>query len=590
MKALFSLFIATVLLACSTEPAPLAEHNQPTSSGNVAAYAGTEGAIRWLDIPYAQAPVGDLRWRAPRRLVQPDVQLFRREEGVMCPQMPSETSGVSGEGAVGDEDCLYLDVVAPADYAQRALPVMFWIHGGGNTTGRKGTYDFRALAVRESVVVVSFNYRLGPLGWFTHPALQGAAEGLDASSNFGTLDIIEALSWTRRNIAAFGGDPNNITIFGESAGGHNVYSLLASPLAEGLFQKAISQSGYSTTATLAEAVNVDKADRLVDRASWEVVAALGLNPVEVNAEELRGLSALEIINRYEAIEKRHFSPLLTADGIVIPTEGLPSALIHSEQARSVPVMAGSNRDEVSLWLGLNRYFASGEELLFGWLPPRLSVKDPALYEHWVSVRSRAWKARGVDAPLDALAAAGNDDLYAYRFDWDEQSDIWLVDFSKQLGAAHGAEIAFVMGAPMYGSIGRFMYPNSESAQDMTEIMMSAWGHFAREGRPGAVQGQPWSRYSTEAPVTMVLDSLGRSHPISGRETLEALLAEVQAPSMLAPLQRCLMVWDTVVNIGRPRYELYNEWHNGECAAIDAIAEKATIKAAYEREFGSAELR
>jgi len=590
MRVLFSLLVAAVLLSCSTEPALLVEHKQSTSSGNVTAYAGEEGAIRWLDIPYAQAPIGDLRWRAPRRLAQPEAQLSRRDDGVMCPQMPSETSGVSGDGAIGTEDCLYLDIVAPPDYQQQALPVMFWIHGGGNTTGRKGTYDFSRLAVRQSVVVVTFNYRLGPLGWFTHPALQRNAEGLDASSNFGSLDIIEALSWTRRNIAAFGGDPNNITLFGESAGGHNVYSLLASPLAEGMFQKAIAQSGYSTTATLSEAVNIDKADPLVDRGSWEVLEALGIQSTSATSDELRDVDALELINRYEAIEKRHYSPLLTADGVVIPNEGLPAALASSVHAKSVPVLAGSNRDEVTLWLGLNRYFAAGEELLFGWLPPRLSIKDPELYKHWVSIRSRAWKARGVDAPLDALAAGGNEQLYAYRFDWDEQSDIWLVDFSEQLGAAHGAEIAFVMGAPMYGSIGRFMYPDSDSAQDMTDIMMSAWGRFAHTGSPGAVQGESWARYTLESPVTMQLDSLGRSHQVSGRETLQGLLDEMESPSMLTPMQRCLMLWDTVVNIGRPQYNLYRQWHGGERATIDALAEKANIKAAYEREFGSAALR
>ena len=118
---------------------------------------------------------------------------------------------------------------------------MFWIHGGGNTSGRKGTYDFTELAAREEVVVVTINYRLGPLGWMTHEAIQAAAEGLDKTSNFGTLDIISALEWTQRNISLFGGQTSNVTVFGESAGGHNVYALLASPLGEGLFHKAIAQ-------------------------------------------------------------------------------------------------------------------------------------------------------------------------------------------------------------------------------------------------------------------------------------------------------------------------------------------------------------
>ena len=133
---------------------------------------------------------------------------------------------------------------------------MFWIHGGGNTSGIKDYYDFSELIRRHQVLVVTINYRLGPMGWFTHPAIQGLQNGLDKTSNFGTLDIIEALKWVQKNIQNFGGDPNNITIFGESAGGHNVLSLLASPLSEGLFHKAISQSGYTTTFTKEEASRI----------------------------------------------------------------------------------------------------------------------------------------------------------------------------------------------------------------------------------------------------------------------------------------------------------------------------------------------
>ena len=124
---------------------------------------------------------------------------------------------------------------------------MFWIHGGGNTSGLKDIYDFSGLVKQEEVIVVSINYRLGPFGWFSHPSIQNYQDGLDASSNFGTLDIIKALEWVNNNIERFGGDKENITIFGESAGGHNVLSLLVAPQAKGLFHKAISQSGYTTS-------------------------------------------------------------------------------------------------------------------------------------------------------------------------------------------------------------------------------------------------------------------------------------------------------------------------------------------------------
>ena len=159
--------------------------------------------------------------------------------------------GSEGDGYFsGSEDCLYLDIKAPKKRSNNALPVMFWIHGGGNTSGLKDIYDFSKMVNRHDVIVVTINYRLGPFGWFTHPSIQDLQDGLDKTSNFGTLDIISALEWVQSNIAFFGGDKNNVTIFGESAGGHNVFSLLASKKAKGLFHKAIAQSGYTTSISL----------------------------------------------------------------------------------------------------------------------------------------------------------------------------------------------------------------------------------------------------------------------------------------------------------------------------------------------------
>jgi para-nitrobenzyl esterase len=184
----------------------------------------SSSVVSWFDIPYAQPPVDDLRWRAPRELNTPS-ELITEKEDTACVQKSSDYAGASGEGIVGSEDCLYLDIKAPADFASKSYPVMFWIHGGGNTTGLKDYYDFSRLVASQGVVVVTTNYRLGALGWFTHPAIQSVQEGLDKTSNFGTLDIIESLKWVQENIAKFGGDAQNVTIFGESAGGHNVLAL-----------------------------------------------------------------------------------------------------------------------------------------------------------------------------------------------------------------------------------------------------------------------------------------------------------------------------------------------------------------------------
>ena len=286
--------------------------------------------VGWFDIPYAQPPLGDLRWRAPRPLLTPEAAIAEKES-TACVQPASNYGGAEGEGIVGAEDCLYLDIRAPHDFAGKNYPVMVWIHGGGNKTGLKDYYDFSTLVAGKKVVVVALNYRLGALGWFSHPAIQGLQEGADKAANFGTLDLIQGLSWVRDNIAQFGGDAENVTIFGESAGGHNVYTLLASPLAKGLFHKAIAQSGYTASSTLEDAYNREGADRFVTRGSWQVTndllaqeQAAGQDTLapEVLYGILKGADARQFIALYAETSDADFTPLTTADGVVVPLEGL----------------------------------------------------------------------------------------------------------------------------------------------------------------------------------------------------------------------------------------------------------------------------
>lgn len=591
MKTFLFGVLAATLIGCSVPPAQELAHTQlSTESGRVVGVASEHPVVRWLDIPYAQPPVADLRWRAPQRLVASEERLSSAKSPILCPQEAGETSGIVTGGIVGNEDCLYLDVTAPTDYDKRSYPVMFWIHGGANTSGHKGTYDFSALAAKEQVVVVTINYRLGPLGWFTHPALKESAEGLDASGNFGTLDIIAALEWTQRNIATFGGDPTNVTIFGESAGGRNVYSMLASPMSEGLFHKAIAQSPTLQSYSPQQAYNEEKEYPQLSRGAWEVVGNLGMDNASVTQAELRATPPEVLLGEYFAIYKDHAEPLIVNDGQVIPREGLIAALGDSRYAKNVPVMAGSNRDEVSLWLGLSRYFVDADSL-FGVLPPKVRVRDPELFEYWVSQRGRGWKARGVDVPLLSLESAGYKALYAYRFDWDEQADNWFVPFSKVLGAAHASEIAFVMGAPMYGSVGEYMYPDTDSAKAMTDIMMAAWGEFARSGSPGSVKGISWPKFASDAPKVMVLDAgADESMLVTDSPGLDGLLSEVAStPSKLNETETCMLVWELVTTVGDAAYSDYERWQGGRCAALDVPKEKAAVREALTEEYGSPDL-
>ena len=554
-----------------------------TDTGSVSAYEADGNVLQWYDIPYAQAPMGDLRWRAPQALPVTDTRIERSVDPTICPQEAGYVSGVEGESAIGSEDCLYLDVTAP-EGADGKLPVMFWIHGGGNTAGHKNDYDFSRLASNQDVVVVTINYRLGPLGWFSHPALDS---GPGAISNFGTLDIIAALGWVQRNIDKFGGDKNNVTIFGESAGGHNVFTLLATPLSDGLFHKAISQSGYVRSMSPREAYNRNREFPEIDRGSWSFSRELGLSQDTATAKALRAIDSDTIISTYFAMPSDHRSPGIINDGVVIPAEGFAAALGNPEYAKvDVPVMAGANNEEVTLWMGLNRYFVDASYPLTKWLPPKVTLKNPDMYKFWVRQRSEGWKAQGVDRPLASLESAGYSSLYAYRYDWNDQEDSFLIKFSEVLGAAHASEISFVQGKAMYGPIGAYMYPDSDSAHDMTEIMMTAWGNFARDGKPGAVKGDAWAPYVSRAPHYMVLDSLGAHELKADAASMEAIFSDVADTDLLSSDERCILAWELATALADPAYGAYRRWNGGECSNVDVRALRKLIRESLEAEFGT----
>ena len=588
MRVIATLFLSFFCFACSA-PTPeesLVSLAVATTSGVVSAEAGPEGSTIFRDIPFAKPPLGDGRWAAPVALETPDRTISPKTKPVMCPQPQSMASGGAEGDYIGSEDCLYLDIYTPDISKVGGLPVMLWIHGGSNVTGHKGTYDFSRFAAREGVVVVVINYRLGPFGWFVHPALNGADLKTSPLANFGTLDMVEALRWTQRNIALFGGNQNNVTIFGESAGGRNVFSLLASPVTEGLFHRAIAQSGHVRSLTAAEAHNAEREFPMVDRGSWEVVRALGLSNASVDASTLRSLPAIDLLAAYFELDEDHIQPAVIRDGVVVPEEGVLTALADPRYAKNVPVMAGTTRDEVTLWLGLSRYFVDVSYPLTKALPAKLRIKDPTLYDFWVDMRSRGWKLGAVDDPLSGMSEAGYTDLYAYRYDWDEQPDNYFVPFSKILGAAHASEIAFIMGAPMYGDIGNYMYPDTDSAAEMTEIMMTAWSAFANKGVPRLPDGRDWPRYEPESPAFMRLDvgeQLGLSDDVLTRNEL---LERVAASDTVSELERCLLVWELLTAVGVPSYDAYQVWDGGRCADVDAPKEKRRIREALEAEYGS----
>ena len=545
------------------------------------------GVYIWEDIPYALPPVGELRWKAPRK-IEFSSELILPKTKNFCIQRTSNFGG-SAEYAdednllSGSEDCLYLDVFAPLNKSKKLLPVMFWIHGGGNTSGLKDLYDFRKLVKKHDVIVVRINYRLGPFGWFTHPAIQGFQNDVDKTSNFGTLDIISALEWVNKNITLFGGDSNNITIFGESAGGHNVLSLLVSKRAKGLFHKAISMSGYTTSFSTENAYRQDIQSFSSDHTSWKIVNKI-VNDVsqekkqsEYENKEIRkillSMSGKEFYKYYSDRKSYEEIPLLTNDGVVIPKNGLRNALSKTEYVNNVPTMIGSNRDEVKFWLAFSEYFVELDYSIGGSILglPKIILKDEGAYEAFNYYRSTAWKIRGVDEPLNSLAMTGNKNLYSYRFDWDDQRRFVIANFKQLFGATHALEVPLLAGDnSLVGGrpVSNFIYPKGISNFYMSKNMMKFWTNFAKTGEPGLssnnVMWGPYTANKLDVKSFMVLDNKKNLRMSSEMSSLENLTKELFYDERLNELEKCVVLYQMFTFVGNDLYDENIKNYQGKC--------------------------
>ena len=557
-----------------------------TLAGDVVGYIDKHGTRAWAGIPFAEPPVGDLRWRAPQ---PPRPWPGIREAltvGNVCPQMKNQLSGGPGEPdrvSVGEEDCLYLNVWAPVNAT--GLPVMFWIHGGGNTIGDGGSYNGATLAAQQNVVVVTINYRLGPFGWFAHPDL---ARGnlLDDSGNYGTLDILRALEWTRNNIAAFGGNADNVTVFGESAGAFDTLAMMASPLAHGLFHRAIVQSGGFNPTTMAAAQNFE-ADGGHPYSAREITGRLLVQDGTVADREaarsyladmgpaatrdyLYGKSAEEIFRLFgdEAFGGMINVPDSFRDGHVLPDLSTEEIFSSTENHNAVPVILGTNRDEPALFMAM-----TPDNLdTFLWVFPRL--KDEQAYLRAVRYGALSWKERGVDSLARYMTAAGNRHVYAYRFDWDEEGSVMGYDLSVALGAAHGLEIPFVFGDfdGGFASLGDF-YSSSPGRDGLSNSMQSYWTQFAVSGDPGRGRDDletPWLAWGTDGQRAILLDTVegGGIRMMAEEVTRESIKAELaNDPTITDPRERCQLYMS---NFGWPQLDRaeYDAFGPDGCAQFD----------------------
>jgi len=550
-------------------PSPDPATQRSTPSGDIIGGDGRYGSSAWLGIPYAKPPVGELRWRAPQPAEPWSGVRQALIFGAPCPQYVSLFGGVEGKPGtqVGSEDCLTLNIWTPRfesgqlPTGAKRLPVMVWIHGGGNSIGTASFYEGGNLAASEGVVVVTVQYRLGPLGWLRNAALRaGAANDEERSGNFGTLDLVRSLGWVRDNISAFGGDPGNVTIFGESAGGTNVYSLLVAPQAKGLFHRAISESGGTYRTSPEEAENLaDAAQPGQPQSSGEIVLLLlqrdgaadrsaakaklaAMSDAEV-AAYLRGKAASELLAAYTPGSGGMIRmPLVFADGTVLPDGRLEERFASEDGWNRVPVMVGTNRDEFRLFL----YPDPTRIRRVLWIIPRFV--NERTYLATADARSRMWKATGADGPAAALRRS-QPKVFVYRFDWDEEPTVLGADLSKMLGACHGFEIPFVFGHFNLGRAGRIIYDEKNLAgrEALAKSMMSYWAAFAKNGDPGrGLDGTlpawtAWDDSTATAPkyVLLATPKGGGIRMTNEIETPEKVVAAVDAdPRLVTPAERC----------------------------------------------------
>lgn len=518
-------------------PAPITPAPETTRSlvqGEVVGFVAPSGAHVWRNIPFAADTSGANRWRAPSPPLNWDGTREATTFGPRCPQIAngftmSETPFEPGD-LLGNEACLNLDIYAPANASAESLPVMVWIHGGSNVSGASSDYDGANLAANENVIIVAVQYRLGPLGWFSHPALRETALlPEDTSSNFGLLDLIAALEWVQINASAFGGDPGNVTIFGESAGGQNVASLLGSPLAKELFHRAIIQSGGFDSVSIEEAEG-RQGDQ--PNPSLEVARRLG------GPDTFHTASTEEVFAAFELEEGSVMTlPRNIQDGIALPVTPLRASFSNRDTFNAVPIITGTNRDEMKLFQVLDPRFTKTR---FGQF---IVARDAKFYAASAEYGSRIWRIRAVDMPAAQMAAAGHDDVYAYRFDWDDGGTVLLTNLKKLLGAGHAMEIPFVFNKfKLLGDMDKYMYKKKTfAARDaLSRDMGRYWASFARSGRPANAEGVTWPAYVAGGEALIRFDSVkdGAIGILQGADTFEAVLADLKSDERVNRRERC----------------------------------------------------
>lgn len=472
--------LGALLLALAFAGAPAwADSERPRASIDSGALVGSvhDGVRAFLGIPYAAAPVAERRWRKPTAPAAWTDVRDASKFAAACPQPALQNIGLMPPER--SEDCLYLNVWAPAKTDAR-VPVMVWIHGGANRIGAGSLpyYDGSELA-RRGVAVVTFNYRIGYLGYFSHPALDGEGQG----GNFGLLDQIQALVWVQRNIAAFGGDPKQVTVFGESAGAGAVLQLLTNDKADGLFARAIIESGGGWQQPITRHAMQDRVEQALRK-----IGIAG----KVDAQTLRSLDAQKLIDAQSGDREMGFGPFLDETTVTAS----PAAVIRESRQAAVPLMIGSNTWEGSLMQSVD----------IGERGSRLAnlPKVRELYRNEAKTDAERMQLLFGDlvfaAPARWVAAnhARRASVFLYRFGY-----VRSARRGEVAGVAHGGEVPYVFDT--LGGIAAVGLSDTDRAT--AAAVADCWVAFAKSGRPDCRLGT-WNAYSRAGDNTFVIGNEG----------------------------------------------------------------------------------
>ncbi len=460
------------------------------TGGQVRGGSLEKGGAVFKGIPFAQAPVGELRWREPQPVKS---WAGVREATAFGPACAQNANGRMLENS--REDCLFLNVWTPEWPVKSRKPVMVWIHGGGNYggTASSNNFDGESLA-RHGVVLVSTNYRLTVFGFFAHPELSQESSHR-ASGNYGLLDQIAALKWVRQNIARFGGDPANVTVFGQSAGAVDVDVLMTSPLAKGLFHRAIAESGTVTRnpddatlrmTALGAVMQVKSGPVTISDAAERAEAEANGQKLGASLRELRAMPAADLLKAVAA-PRMSIGPAngVAVDGWVFPQA--PAQVFASGKEQRVPLLVGNNARERTPPRTTPEEIKQAIEAMYGSLAPKAFSLYPAgqaadpLYgaydAQWVV--DTMYRCPVVEQ-LVWHTAAGNA-AYEYQFDHAPPG-------REALGAVHGAEVPYVFGTVKGGPVDT----------EISAAMQQYWTNFAKTGNPNGAGLPQWPRFDARA--------------------------------------------------------------------------------------------